>query len=75
MGDGDAFQPAAALKGLDLAGKHVGMFQTTTLRHAGHDGGALTPDSLTTLELARKVAFSLASGAEAEKAQKAKKDG
>ena len=73
LGKGDAFQPAAALKGLDLAGKHLGMF-TTTLRHAGHDGGPLSPDSLTTLELARKVAFSLAAGAEAEKAEKAKKD-
>ena len=71
---GEAFNPAAALKGLDIAGKHVGMGQTTTLRHAGHDGGPLAPDSLTTLELARKVAFSLAAGAEAEKAEKAKKD-
>ncbi len=66
---GDAFQPAAALKGLDLAGKHLGMF-ATTLRHAGHDGGSLTPDDLSVTEAARRVAYLLAAGAEIAKKDK-----
>ncbi len=40
LAPGDAFQPSAALKGLDLAGRHLGMFGTT-LRHAGHTAALL----------------------------------
>ena len=71
---GDAFQPSAALKGLYLAGKHLGMFGTT-LRHAGHDGGSLTPDDRSVTEAARRVAYLLAAGAEIAKKDKDSTDG
>ena len=75
LAPGDAFQPSAALKGLDLAGRHLGMFGTT-LRHAGHDGGPVQVEerikNMSIVEKARHLAFALGLGAEA--AKKVKED-
>ena len=58
-----AFQPLAVLKGLDLAGKHLGMF-TTKVEHSGPDGGPIETKDVSPMELGRRIAFLLAQAAQ-----------
>lgn len=71
LGEGDAFQPAAALKGLYLAGRHLGMF-ATTLKHTGDVGVALNVKEMSPMARALWIAAQLREAQ--ERAKKVKED-
>jgi hypothetical protein len=57
-----AFQPLAVLRGLDLAGKHLGMFATKTVL-TGPDDGPIQVE-VTVMERARRIGNALRKAAE-----------
>lgn len=58
-----AFQPLAVLKGVDLAGKHLGMFATKTVL-TGPNDGPIQVEDVTPMERARRIGNALRKVAE-----------
>jgi phage terminase small subunit len=57
------FDAKAILKGAELMGKHLKLFNER-IEHTGKDGGPIETADMTEVEIARRIAFTLQSGAQ-----------
>lgn len=60
------FDARSVLKGAELLGKHVGLFKDR-VELTGKDGGPITTADVSDAETARRIAFALNKGVQAEK--------